>query len=96
MPLLREVANRSIDLLALQAREQVLEVGCGSGVFLPLLAEAVGESGRVVGLDHAPAFVEQARANELTKPNGSKSTRVTRMRCHTRAIRSMPHTAIGF
>ena len=61
MPLLREVANRSMDLLALQAGEHVLEVGCGSGVFLPLLAEAVRESGRVVGLDHAPAFVEQAR-----------------------------------
>ena len=61
MPLLREVANRSMALLALQAGERVLEVGCGSGVFLPMLAEAVGESGKVIGLDRAPAFVEQAR-----------------------------------
>jgi SAM-dependent methyltransferase len=61
MPLLREVANRSMQLLALNPGEHVLEVGCGSGVFLPLLADAVGESGRVVGLDRAAAFVEQAR-----------------------------------
>ena len=54
MPLLREVATRSLGLLALNTGEEVLEVGCGTGVFLPLLAEAVGESGRVVGLDLAP------------------------------------------
>src|SRR5260370_268760 len=61
MPLLREAANRSLDLLALSPGKRVLEVGCGSGVFLPLLAEAVGESGSVIGLDRAPEFVEQAR-----------------------------------
>jgi len=61
MPLLREAANRSLDLLALSPGQRVLEVGCGSGVFLPLLAEAVSESGSVIGLDRAPDFVEQAR-----------------------------------
>lgn len=61
MPLLRAVANRSMDLLALQPGERVLEVGCGSGVFLPVLAEAVRESGKVIGLNQAPTFVEQAR-----------------------------------
>jgi SAM-dependent methyltransferase len=60
MPLLREVANRSMELLELSVGESVLEVGCGSGVFLPVLAEAVGQSGKVVGLDHASSFVEQA------------------------------------
>jgi SAM-dependent methyltransferase len=40
----------------------VLEAGCGGGVFLPLLARAVGPTGRVVGLDHAPAFVAEARS----------------------------------
>lgn len=61
MPLLRAVANRSMDLLALQPGERVLEVGCGSGVFLPVLAEGVRESGKVIGLNQAPTFVEQAR-----------------------------------
>jgi SAM-dependent methyltransferase len=61
MPLLRDVAERSMALLAVQAGQHVLEVGCGSGVFLPVLAEAVGETGRVVGLDHAAEFVLHAR-----------------------------------
>ncbi len=61
MPLLRAVAERSLDLLAMQPGERVLEVGCGSGVFLPLLAQAVGEAGKVLGVDHASAFVQQAR-----------------------------------
>ena len=61
MPLLREVAARSMELLALVAGEEVLEVGCGTGIFLPRLAEAVGASGRIIGLDLSPAFVEQAR-----------------------------------
>lgn len=45
----------------------MLELGCGTGVFLPGLAGLVGPTGRVVGLDHAPAFLAQARerlANE--------------------------------
>jgi ubiquinone/menaquinone biosynthesis C-methylase UbiE len=55
LPLLRTVATHSLGLLALHAGEAALEVGCGTGVFLPLLAEAVGDSGRVVGLDLALA-----------------------------------------
>ena len=62
VPFVREVAARTMALLALAPGERVLEVGCGSGVFLPLLAHAVGPGGRVVGLDHAPAFVAEVRA----------------------------------
>src|SRR6185369_8077526 len=60
-PFIRQVAERSLERLALQPGEAVLEVGCGTGVFLPGLATLVGPSGRVVGIDHAPAFREQAR-----------------------------------
>lgn len=61
-PALRMIADRTMALLALAPGERVLEVGCGTGVFLPLLARAVGPAGRVVGLDHAPTFVAEARA----------------------------------
>lgn len=60
-PFIREVADRSLVRLALEPGEAVLEVGCGTGVFLPSLAALVGPTGRVVGIDHAPAFLEQAR-----------------------------------
>ncbi|MGN6360720.1 MAG: methyltransferase domain-containing protein [Thermomicrobiales bacterium] len=61
-PFVRRIAAQSLDLLTLAPGQTVLEVGCGSGVFLPLLAREVGPQGRVVGLDHAPAFVAEARA----------------------------------
>ena len=60
-PFLRDVAERSITRLAVRPGEAVLEVGCGTGVFLPGLAAGVGPEGRVVGLDHSPAFLEEAR-----------------------------------
>lgn len=58
---LQQVASRSLAALDLEPNQRVLEVGCGTGVFLPLLANAVGPTGAVVGIDHAPDFVEQAR-----------------------------------
>ena len=61
MPLLREVAERSLALLDLAPGQSVLEVGCGNGTFLPLLAAAVGPGGRVVGIDHSPQFVAAAQ-----------------------------------
>jgi len=61
LPALRLVAARTMELLALAPGAAVLELGCGTGVFLPLLARAVGPAGRVVGLDHAPTFVAAAR-----------------------------------
>ncbi|MBA2276908.1 MAG: methyltransferase domain-containing protein [Chloroflexia bacterium] len=60
-PELLEVARRALYALALSAGQRVLEVGCGTGVFLPLLAAAVGMEGSVVGIDHSPDFVAQAR-----------------------------------
>ncbi|HET8627867.1 MAG TPA: methyltransferase domain-containing protein [Thermomicrobiales bacterium] len=59
---LRAIAARTMEALALAPGETVLEVGCGTGVFLPLLGHTVGPTGRVVGLDHAPTFVAEARA----------------------------------
>lgn len=57
----QSVAAQAMQMLALQPGQRVLEVGCGNGVFLPRLAEAVGPAGQVVGVDHAEAFVTAAR-----------------------------------
>lgn len=61
-PFVREAAMRTLELLALEPGGSVLDMGCGNGAFLPLLARVVGPRGRVVGLDHAPAFVAEARS----------------------------------
>jgi ubiquinone/menaquinone biosynthesis C-methylase UbiE len=39
----------------------VLDVACGPGPNLPLLLDAVGPGGRVVGVDISPAMLERAR-----------------------------------
>jgi SAM-dependent methyltransferase len=66
MPIWRQNAERTLALLHLAPGQSVLEVGCGNGVFLPLLAAAVGPTGRVVGIDHSPQFVAAAHDRSVT------------------------------
>ena len=40
-----------LDAISVQPGERVLEVGCGGGTMLPMLAAVVGKTGRVVGID---------------------------------------------
>lgn len=56
----RQCLARIVNELEIQPGARVLDVGCGTGVLLPLLLEAVGESGRVVALDIADKMLEEA------------------------------------
>jgi ubiquinone/menaquinone biosynthesis C-methylase UbiE len=60
MPFIREVARRTFELMDLREGQSVLDVGCGTGVLLPGLAEVVGARGSVTGLDHSAAFLARA------------------------------------
>lgn len=60
-PFLRRIAARSLALLALAPGERVLDLGCGTGVLLPALVAGVAPHGHVVGIDHNPGFLEEAR-----------------------------------
>jgi len=60
-PWMQHIALRTLSFLALRAGMHVLEVGCGTGVFLPLLARAVAPTGRVVGMDHSASLLEEAQ-----------------------------------
>lgn len=52
----------AIDLIGLRPGDRVLVVGCGTGLDLPYLVNAIGPSGQIVGVDRSPAMLRQAEA----------------------------------
>ncbi|WP_246595705.1 class I SAM-dependent methyltransferase [Actinoplanes auranticolor] len=59
-PVYRVGREAGIAALGLRTGDRVLDVGCGTGLNLPLLRAAVGPSGAVVGLDASSAMLRQA------------------------------------
>ena len=51
----------SVAALRLQPGDTVVDMGCGTGLNLPLLRDAVGPAGRVIGVDLTDAMLERAR-----------------------------------
>src|SRR3990172_11874708 len=60
--------RRAIDLLQLGRGEVVIDVGCGTGLSLPILWEAVGPEGKVIAIDQSPEML--ARARRKVQTNG--------------------------
>ncbi|GAA1028640.1 MULTISPECIES: methyltransferase domain-containing protein [Amycolatopsis] len=56
----RDYKRQVLAALDLRPGLTVLDVGCGPGTDLPAMAEAVGSSGAVLGVDTEPAMVEEA------------------------------------
>ena len=58
--------RRCVELLSIESGDIVLDLGCGSGLNQPFIAEAVGAEGRIIGLDASSAMLDLAedRARE--------------------------------
>lgn len=55
-----KMSKHAVAQLNLQDGDVAIEIGFGGGVALPLLLEAVGPSGRVLGIDRAQAMLDAA------------------------------------
>jgi len=59
---LSDYRRRTVAGLALRPGDTAVDLACGTGLNFPLLQEAVGPEGRIVGVDMTDAMLEQARA----------------------------------
>jgi demethylmenaquinone methyltransferase/2-methoxy-6-polyprenyl-1,4-benzoquinol methylase len=53
--------QRTIDRLGLRPGDSVLDVGCGTGLSLPLIRVRIGTRGRLMGVDVSPDMLKIAR-----------------------------------
>ncbi len=61
--------RRAVEALRLTPGDTAIDLGCGTGANLPLLAHAVGPAGRVVGVDLSPGMLTRARRRVRRWPN---------------------------
>jgi ubiquinone/menaquinone biosynthesis C-methylase UbiE len=57
----RRYREQAVANLGLRPGQAVVDVACGTGVNLPLLTNAIGPEGRVVGIDLSPEMLGVAR-----------------------------------
>lgn len=60
-PVYRAGRRAGIALMELREGDVVLDLGCGTGLNLPLLRERVGADGLIVGIDRSPDMLRMAR-----------------------------------
>ena len=68
----RGIVREAMDEMALKRGSVGVDLGCGIGLDSLLLGTAVGERGRVIGVDASPKMLEEARANA----SGSDCTQI--------------------
>jgi ubiquinone/menaquinone biosynthesis C-methylase UbiE len=51
----------TVAALALKPGDTVIDLACGTGLNFPLLHNAVGASGKIIGVDISPEMLDQAR-----------------------------------
>lgn len=53
--------RETVEALLLRAGDTVLDLACGTGLNFPLLENAVGQGGTIIGVDLTDAMIDQAR-----------------------------------
>lgn len=60
--------RRAVEALGLRAGDRVIDIACGTGLNFPLIEEAIGPGGRIVGVDLTDAML--AHAQDRIETNG--------------------------
>ncbi len=60
-PVYRAGRRIGIAQLGLHEGDTVIDIGCGTGLNFPLIQDAIGATGRLVGLDASADMLSQAR-----------------------------------
>lgn len=55
------IRKLAVDRLTLEPGQTVLDIGCGTGMSLALLEDAVGPQGRIVAVDQCPQMIDMAQ-----------------------------------
>lgn len=85
----RLLQQRAVALLDLQPGDTVVDLGCGTGINLPVLADAVGDHGHVIGIDLSAGMLDQARR----RTDRENLSQVTLIQADIRCVRLPPGTA---
>lgn len=75
-PIYRAARRVAIDMMCLRRGDCILDIGCGTGLNFSLLQEAVGPTGRIIGIDLSPSMLAQAQAR--VQRNAWQNTRLIR------------------
>src|SRR5215211_5885281 len=63
----RSLHRRVVDRLAPKPGETVIDVGCGTGLTFPLLEQAIGPTGRIIGIELSPEMLAKARERSRSR-----------------------------
>lgn len=56
-----EKVNSILDLLNMQPSQEILDLGTGTGVLLPFIAQRIGEKGKITAVDYSSGMLDIAR-----------------------------------
>ncbi|MGN0948439.1 metal-sensing transcriptional repressor [uncultured Megasphaera sp.] len=70
----KALLSRFVTLSGIVSGAAVLDAGCGTGVFLPYLSDAVGSSGSVEGMDYSAQMIDVAKEKFSSLANVSFTT----------------------
>lgn len=60
------IRHQTISKLSLKPGDCVVDVGCGTGLSLPILLDAIGSAGVLIGIEQSASMIELARQRMAT------------------------------